>query len=650
MALDDLQLRLSVFDKDVVGDDFLGGCEVDLTTILGQGDSWRVHQKGRVVWRRPLVDLNGKLKKDKAAQRQIIERQGKELPDVYGVSGLGFVSLRVGFKDPAQPPPPTPPCPGVLTLHIAGCSNLLAADRTGLSDPYITACLGNLEQQRTRVQPKTLNPKFEESFRWRLEPGQVSIADLRSLTLKLWDEDTIITGVNSMVSDDFLGEVAIDLIEELGEGVSWLTEEAEWERPLSDAEKLLDQDKAMRKQLKQRVQAGDDNPYGTIRLKVNFKEPSRRPSGRLQVVVLTCRGLLAADANGLSDPFVEVAVGGDPKPQRTHTVMRTLNPRFNRAELPESKQTVLEFELGDDVPPDQLVLSAAVYDWDQLSADDLLGMVEIDLEKEFHAGWGHGWTKPKEWPLLDSRKGQLQNFADRSVKKQIKRRRDAGVHPFGFVRLKLQFIADVPPAPTKLAIQASANAELGTEFPVEIYVADASGWKKEPLHLSLDVLPAAIADAPTRGAVAAVPSAILSTGSVARNLAELRGMMGLTRAHSQWMSVLESSEPTANETLLPRTSMVLAPEGEDGGELHGFQADIERGGSASSLGPPGVLAALPGMVHSGGDGSNSGRGGALSLKHAAALASHTSRIKRKVRVRKSREDTGARTPVQLGLD
>jgi hypothetical protein len=313
---------------------------------------------------------------------------------------------------------------------------------------------------------------------------------------------------------------------------------------------------------------------------------------------------------------------------------------------------VLEFELGDDVPPDQLVLSAAVYDWDQLSADDLLGMVEIDLEKEFHAGWGHGWTKPKEWPLLDSRKGQLQNFADRSVKKQIKRRRDAGVHPFGFVRLKLQFIADVPPAPTKLAIQASANAELGTEFPVEIYVADASGWKKEPLHLSLDVLPAAaIADAPTRGAVAAVPSAILSTGSVARNLAELRGMMGLTRAHSQWMSVLESSEPTANETLPPpRTSMVLAPEGEDGGELDGFQADIEHGGSASSLGPPGVLAALPGMVHSGGDGSNSGRGGALSVKHAAALASHTSRIKRKVRVRKSREDTGARTPVQLGLD
>ena len=587
MPLQDLKLRLSVFDKDLVGDDFLGGLEVDLTTVLGEGEAWRNCRQG-VLWERPLLDLDGTLQKDKEAQRQIAERAEEASPDVYGESGLGFMSIRVGFKDPTQPPPLTPPCPGVLTVNIASCTNLLAADRNGLSDPYITSHLGNLEPQKTRVQPKTLSPEFDESFRWRLEPGQLSVEDLRSFKLKLWDED-VVGGMSFAVEDDFLGEVAIDLMEELGEGASWLTQEVEWERPLTDDERLLDQDKAIRKQIKQRMQDGVVHPYGTIRLKVNFKEPSPRPSGKLQVVVLTCRGLLAADANGSSDPFVEVSVGGDPKPQRTHTVLQTLNPRFNRAEAPESKQTMFEFEMGDDVPPEQLKISASVYDWDKLSADDFLGMVEVELEKEFHAGWGHGWIV-KEWPLIDSRKGDLQMGADRSVKKQIGKRRAAGLHPFGFMRLKMQFLADVPPAPTKLAIQADAHAQLGSEFPISIFVADSSGWQKEPLQLSLDVTPA---DAGAGAALLPPPPT-----TAVRNLAELRGIMG---GLSRWVSVLDPNDPGDGDSrlgLLPRTSTQLArlaldeeDDDEDEGDL-----DIEGGGSQAGSSASHGLAVLPGMV------------------------------------------------------
>lgn len=283
-----------------------------------------------------------------------------------------------------------------------------------------------------------------------------------------------------------------------------------------------------------------------------------------------------------------------------------------------------------------------------MSADDFLGMVEIDLQKQFHAGWGHGWTKPKEWPLVDSRNGDLQILADRSVKKQIKKRRATGVHPFGFMRLKMQFIADVPPAPIKLAIQASETAQLGTELPVGIYVADASGWKPEPLHLSLDVIPSATKYLPPTGTaeVASQP-----TDTAARNLAELRGMMaigGLARAHSRWMSVLEPSS-TKDTFLRPASTEAdgLGPAKDDDTNAPGsYEADLEGGSRASSRDPSVALVPLPGTVS---EETNFGRSGVLSLKQTTSLAASALRVKRKIKVKKSRGDATTRAPVQVAL-
>jgi Ca2+-dependent lipid-binding protein len=47
---------------------------------------------------------------------------------------------------------------------------------------------------------------------------------------------------------------------------------------------------------------------------------------RLNVVVLEAKGLLAADLNGTSDPFVQLRIQNRGKPVRTSTKMKTLAP------------------------------------------------------------------------------------------------------------------------------------------------------------------------------------------------------------------------------------------------------------------------------------------------------------------------------------
>ena len=183
--------------------------------------------------------------------------------------------------------------------------------------------------------------------------------------------------------------------------------------------------------------------------------------------------------------------------------MKTLTPHF---------ETAFDFRLEDTLQPEDLVLAASVYDYDKLSADDFLGMVELEIEKEFSAGWGHGWIE-KEWPLTDAR-GEMQRTADRSVKKQIRKRLKEGRHPYGFMRLKLQFIADVPPAPTQLALQAAPNALIG-QHEIAVYLADSAGWHKEPLNLLINIKRSDADEEVQPTAAAAAP----------RTLADLRGVI-----------------------------------------------------------------------------------------------------------------------------
>ena len=51
-----------------------------------------------------------------------------------------------------------------LFIEIVSCRDLLAADKSGTSDPYVKISLGKKELHRTKHVLKTLNPSFTEKF------------------------------------------------------------------------------------------------------------------------------------------------------------------------------------------------------------------------------------------------------------------------------------------------------------------------------------------------------------------------------------------------------------------------------------------------------------------------------------------------------
>jgi tRNA A-37 threonylcarbamoyl transferase component Bud32 len=83
-------------------------------------------------------------------------------------------------------------------VTIVGAKNVAPMDRGGTSDPYciVTSTLSK-QRFKTKIMKKTLNPEWNEEF------GLFADALQGRLFLKCWDKD--------LISDDFLGELSIDL-------------------------------------------------------------------------------------------------------------------------------------------------------------------------------------------------------------------------------------------------------------------------------------------------------------------------------------------------------------------------------------------------------------------------------------------------------
>eukprot|EP01105_Mastigella_eilhardi_P021159 TRINITY_DN509_c0_g1_i5.p1 TRINITY_DN509_c0_g1~~TRINITY_DN509_c0_g1_i5.p1 ORF type:complete len:1273 (-),score=278.82 TRINITY_DN509_c0_g1_i5:103-3897(-) len=88
------------------------------------------------------------------------------------------------------------------------------------------------------------------------------------------------------------------------------------------------------------------------------------PSSYLHVKIVSAANLPPSDPNGFSDPYVLLKIAG--QKFRSRTEKKTLNPVWNEV-------TSFSNVLGSDV------LTVEVWDWDKLSSDDFLGLVEIPL-------------------------------------------------------------------------------------------------------------------------------------------------------------------------------------------------------------------------------------------------------------------------------
>ena len=88
---------------------------------------------------------------------------------------------------------------GLLEVNVISGSDLLAADRSGKSDPYVEGHLQDKQVFKTKIVKKTLNPSFNETFSVPLKSRRRQL-----LTFKVFDWD--MAGDN-----DPLGDVSVDL-------------------------------------------------------------------------------------------------------------------------------------------------------------------------------------------------------------------------------------------------------------------------------------------------------------------------------------------------------------------------------------------------------------------------------------------------------
>ena len=117
---------------------------------------------------------------------------------------------------------------------------------------------------------------------------------------------------------------------------------------------------------------------GTIKVEVLYQTPAqlKRSKGILTVKVRSCKEMAAKDSNGLSDPYVVLALGA--KKKRTKTKKKTLSPEFNET---------FQFKVDPELIKPTDSLSITVYDWDLGSRDDLIGVAYIPLESVETSGF-----------------------------------------------------------------------------------------------------------------------------------------------------------------------------------------------------------------------------------------------------------------------
>jgi|EP01046_Picozoa_sp_COSAG06_P003131 hypothetical protein len=148
---------------------------------------------------------------------------------------------------------------GKLTVDVAKCVGLLAADTNGKSDPYVKLTMGDQSKQ-TKVQSKTLDPVFSESFTFDIQAD----ADSWLLTLEVYDKD-------KMASDDFIGGAVVNLSEAFAG--NWSTAAPSVE--LNDDGNRLEAEVAQ--QAKKRGADGVLHPYGSAQLRLSFHHDGASP-------------------------------------------------------------------------------------------------------------------------------------------------------------------------------------------------------------------------------------------------------------------------------------------------------------------------------------------------------------------------------------
>ncbi|XP_039094290.1 otoferlin isoform X2 [Hyaena hyaena] len=116
-------------------------------------------------------------------------------------------------------------------------------------------------------------------------------------------------------------------------------------------------------------EAGYDPTYGMFQ-----GIPSNDPINVLvRVYVVRATDLHPADINGKADPYIAIRLGKTDIRDKENYISKQLNPIFGKS-----------FDIEASFPMESM-LTVAVYDWDLVGTDDLIGETKIDLENRFYS-------------------------------------------------------------------------------------------------------------------------------------------------------------------------------------------------------------------------------------------------------------------------
>ncbi|XP_048372576.1 otoferlin isoform X2 [Sphaerodactylus townsendi] len=102
--------------------------------------------------------------------------------------------------------------------------------------------------------------------------------------------------------------------------------------------------------------------------------PSNDPINVLvRVYVVRATDLHPADINGKADPYVVIKLGKTDIKDKENYISKQLNPVFGKS-----------FDIEATFPMESM-LTVAIYDWDLVGSDDLIGETKIDLENRYYS-------------------------------------------------------------------------------------------------------------------------------------------------------------------------------------------------------------------------------------------------------------------------
>ncbi|XP_023662401.2 otoferlin isoform X2 [Paramormyrops kingsleyae] len=93
----------------------------------------------------------------------------------------------------------------------------------------------------------------------------------------------------------------------------------------------------------------------------------------VRVYVVRATNLHPTDINGKADPYIAVKLGKTEIKDKENYISKQLNPEFGKS-----------FDI-EAIFPMESMLSVAIYDWDLVGTDDLIGETKIDLENRFYS-------------------------------------------------------------------------------------------------------------------------------------------------------------------------------------------------------------------------------------------------------------------------